>query len=165
MAPRRHTTFRGLTDDMLDVVSNALLEVARDIKREEDSMIQERINTLVYDKIRPDNPDRRTFQFRDSAYLDYAEEEGYYGSDVTFQISHNEDEMESDPDHFIHGSNVWVESEDVRDMMGYIIENGAGPFFGAGRWMRPRLYSQQITEDLLRNSQLSRRVQKKIRGR
>jgi len=61
------------------------------------------------------------------------------GRGIAYQIYADSDLLSHDPKHFIHGSNYWEESDDIRDILiDLVVGGGSGDFFGSGFWMGAR---------------------------
>jgi hypothetical protein len=93
---------------------------------------------------------------------------------ITGEINHDPDKLEHDPDEYIHGSNFWSFSDDVRPWIVEMIINGAsgrkgngahvGSRFGPGFWMSERDFWTPL-EELLTNGGVDKMFEKAMTNR
>jgi hypothetical protein len=66
---------------------------------------------------------------------------------ITAVIEEHPENLNNDPDLFIHGSNFWGDVTDITDMLsGIVIGGGSGPLFGYGAWSEPRDFWTPLIE-------------------
>jgi hypothetical protein len=72
-----------------------------------------------------------------------------FGQTITSRIDQDINKMELDPESFVHGSLYWDVTEDVRDLLAEIINEGkSGPLFGNGFWRQPRQFWEPMMQFL-----------------
>ena len=81
------------------------------------------------------------------------------GQVVQGMIDQNSYSMTLDSDEFIHGSNYWNVTDDIRTMLSdIIIEGKSGGLFGPGFWRQPRPFWQPII-DMLTNGEVDKLIE------